>query len=322
MKRFFHSAMMCSVVLAVAMGGVARAQDDDDTERILVDKLPKYWIGVHAIPIDDVLKSHLQLEDRLIVSHVVSDSPAEEAGLKQHDILLKFSDAKISSLDDLMAAVKAAETSETRITILRGGKEKTLSLTPTERPATIAEFPIDRPFRWRRLDDWMDANDAWRRFRVVGPGVFLDRRAEELPDGVTINITKENDEPAKITVKRGEDSWDITEDSLDKLPDDLRERVERHLRRPGNHELRGRAIFKLDPDDGEIHLQPHRFVPENFHPQLNQALRRLEQFQRRFDKDDPFKALQEQIEALRQEVEKLREDRPKDEAKPDGPRDA
>ena len=35
--------------------------------------------------------------------------PAAKAGLQQHDILLNFGDAKISSLQELIAAVKAGD---------------------------------------------------------------------------------------------------------------------------------------------------------------------------------------------------------------------
>jgi hypothetical protein len=300
------------------MGQVGRAQDEviGEAERILVDKLPSYWIGVHAIPVDDALKSHLQIEERLIVAHVVPDSPANKAGLRQHDIFLKFGNAKISSLKELISAVEAAEKKETSVTVLRSGKETKLSVSPTERPDNVIDLPVPE----RALKFWLGADDGWRRSRVLGPGLLLDRRVEELPDGLSINIKKENDEPAKITVKRGEDSWEVTEDSLDELPEDLREHVKRHLRQ---HNDRDASFFRIYGDkDGLFHLD--RFAPEGGRDGLSRAIRRLEQLQQRFDKDDPFKAMQEQIEELRREIEKLQHDREEaaDDAKPDEARDA
>lgn len=47
-----------------------------------------------------------------------------------------------------------------------------------------------------------------------------------LPDEVSISITRSGAEPARITVKNKEQSWEITEKELDKLPADIRKHVE------------------------------------------------------------------------------------------------
>lgn len=335
MKRLFQSAVMCSVALALAFGGAVRAQDEAaaDGDAIVLAELPVYWIGVHAKPIDEALKSHLGLEDRLMIAHVVPDSPAERAGLRQHDILLNYGGARITSLQELMAAVEAGKATETSVTFLRGGKETKRTITAQERPDHI----IDLPFPERAIESVEDlfrkTDKPWRA-RFLGPGFLLNRQVEALPNGVSIEIKKENDEPAKITVKRGQDSWEVTEDSLDLLPEDLREPVKRHLTAQADHDraVRGGEIFQIDPN-GAIRVDPRRFVPDAVQPRVEEALRRAEQLMRRFEKDDKalqdqldtrdkmFKAMQEQIEALGREVEKLRNDKAKakgkDEAKPD-----
>jgi hypothetical protein len=46
-----------------------------------------------------------------------------------------------------------------------------------------------------------------------------------MPNGVSVTMKKEGDQPAEITVKRGEETWTVTADdpeSLEKLPEDLR----------------------------------------------------------------------------------------------------
>ena len=314
MKRLMHRSIISCLAIAFAASGVVQAQDDDVTPRtLLVNVAPTHWIGVHAIPVDGALKSHLQLEDRLIVVHVVPDSPAADGGLQQHDILLKFGDNEIRSLKQLMAAVKAAETNETAVTILRSGKEKTLKITPTERPAGILGLPTERPLFGFELDP----DNKWRKLQLVGPGILLDGSVLELPEGLSINIQKEDDKPAKITVKRGDDRWEVTEDTLDDLPEDLKEHAKRRLR-AGTHRLRlPRPIFRFDPDaNGHIVTFPDLPV------EAGEAMKRLEKLQRRLNDEDPFKALQEQIEALRREIEKLRDDRSDDEAKSDEAVDA
>jgi hypothetical protein len=70
-------------------------------------------------------------------------------------------------------------------------------------------------------------------FRSFGPGVIVGSDPfAGIPNGVSINIQKQNDKPAHITVQRGDDKWEITGDdteALKKLPDDLRPAVERML---------------------------------------------------------------------------------------------
>ena len=60
------------------------------------------------------------------------------------------------------------------------------------------------------------------------PGLSLN----QMPNGVSVSIQKQNDEPAHITVQRGNDTWDIVGDdpsSLAQLPDDVRPFVEQLL---------------------------------------------------------------------------------------------
>src|SRR6185503_19684032 len=83
-----------------------------------------HWIGIHATPVgDEALKSQLDLkEDRLIVVQIVPDSPAAKAGVKQHDILIKFGDRNLATLEDLVKAVNDNGEKESKLEVLRSGK--------------------------------------------------------------------------------------------------------------------------------------------------------------------------------------------------------
>ncbi len=74
--------------------------------------------------------------------------------------------------------------------------------------------------------------------RVLGPGMVFNDFAgprldlQNMPNNVQVTITRENDGPAKIMVKRGEESWTLQSDdqeALAKLPDDVRPFVEQML---------------------------------------------------------------------------------------------
>jgi putative serine protease PepD len=69
-----------------------------------------------------------------VVSDVVSDSPAANAGLARGDVITKVGTKAIRSADDLIAAVQAAKPGEKlSVTINRNGSEKQVSVTVGER---------------------------------------------------------------------------------------------------------------------------------------------------------------------------------------------
>jgi hypothetical protein len=72
-------------------------------------------------------------------------------------------------------------------------------------------------------------------FRQFGPGVVVNGGqfggAASIPNGVSVSIQKNGDQPAHVTVKRGNESWEVTGDdpeSLKQLPEDLQPFVQ-HL---------------------------------------------------------------------------------------------
>ena len=101
------------------------------------------------------------------------------------------------------------------------------------------------------------ANRGWRR---MGPGIMLDlddlqnlpnllpksgngqswsrsstTRQFPMPNGEQVSITVERDgkQKANIKVKRGSESWELTEADLDELPEDIRPLVESQLNGAG-----------------------------------------------------------------------------------------
>jgi len=310
MKRL----LSCAAAAAFLFGSIVHADDEETRDeqprrqriRIVERIAAKHWIGVHAVPIDDALKSQLNLEDRLIVRAVMVDGPAAKGGLKQHDILLKLGDREIRNLEDLLKAVAANEDKAVKVVVLRAGKELTVDIQPTEWPADVeANLPEDLSV-WKSLEGWL-GGPTGGRLRIVGPGVLEELPV--LPGNLSITVTKQNDEPARITVKRDGDAWEITENEIDDLPEEIREHVRRHLDgQPGITRLH--RPWKLD-EDGTIRVDPRSLLPEGadaaIREQMERALKQLEQIQRRFSEGDPFKAVQDELKSLRREVEKLRE---------------
>ncbi len=197
--------------------------------------------------------AHVDLPENqgLLVASIVPKSPAAKAGLKQYDILLKGNGKDLHEMKQLIDLVMSEGAKKGQITldILRHGKHEAVNLKPEDRPADAEMMqgegggggfgqsgpmmPGD-PFGSRLGMPRPNAPMPFN-FRNFGPGVIVGGGIDALnglPNGVSISIQKQNDQPTHITVSRGSDKWEITGDdpeALKKLPDDLRPTVERML---------------------------------------------------------------------------------------------
>jgi len=264
------------VTLIFGAGAIARAQEQDrqDDKVIKIGKsdqdhttrnaprpgdrdqgeqeAPKYWIGLLGgpIPPEHVLRAQLDLPENqgLLVANVVPNSPAAKAGLKQYDVLVKANKKELHEMKDLVNLVLAEGAKKGQITldVLRRGKHETMTLKPEERPANAPTQQLGRDDD-EGMQGTPDADQFMQQFRnrfpmqfrKMGPGVSVGgggAAVGNMPNGVSFSISKENDKPAHISVKRGSDSWEIDGDnpeSLKKLPADLRPFVEQMLHGDG-----------------------------------------------------------------------------------------
>jgi len=215
-----------------------------------------FWIGLECFPADPALRSQLGLEDGigLVVAEVAPDGPAAKAGIKPHDLILKAGDKSLSSIADLIEQIevsqgvtrpKAGETQRKRrlakpapekelsLEVLRAGKQLTIAVTPAVRESNVAVPPTGRFHVFgpdsRSITNWMEqlrggpAGQGPLSFWVARPHVVLDGA---LPDDMTVTIRKRGKELANIIVERGEETWEITQDKLAELPDEIRRHVE------------------------------------------------------------------------------------------------
>lgn len=204
----------------------------------------EYWIGVEAHAVPDALRAHLKLPEGqgLLVEQVLPDSPAAKAKIQRHDVLVKAGGKPLNDVADLIEAVGASQGKPLALELIRAGKTVQAEVTPAKPPKELAG-----QWDWLRAEPEYDAMMKWidrfrpglpghppMRFRVWRPGAVLPPGAAAmppLPSGMTVAVTKQGDQPAKIHVTRGDEKWDVTENELDKLPADIRPHVERMLGR-------------------------------------------------------------------------------------------
>ena len=94
------------------------------------DHSRKGWLGVDLQDVTRRLKEkqHLMVDVGAYVTDVVEDSPAEEAGIKEGDVILKLDDTTIDDSNDLTRAVQRVKPkTEVKLEIMRGSDKKTLT---------------------------------------------------------------------------------------------------------------------------------------------------------------------------------------------------
>lgn len=227
----------------------ATASQDVVVSTTIAVEQGEYWLGIQCFPVMPALRSQLGLPEKqgLLVVHVAPEGPAAKAGIVQHDVLLRIGEKPLAEPRDLVEAIEASKGAKLKIELVRGGKPQTLEATPAKRPERAAAKSAKSALvledaDWITVQRWMEgmaprvgvAAQPPMRFRIFHPGAIVPRDVlieKPLPAGMSIVVSKEGDQPAKINVKRGNERWELTEKELEKLPPDVRPHVDRMLGR-------------------------------------------------------------------------------------------
>jgi len=104
-------------------------------------KISRGYLGLLPQDIDDDLAKALKLSTTSgsLVGDVTAGGPADKAGIKRGDIITKFDGTTIDNSTQLRTLVaQASPGSAVKVTVLRDGKEKTLTVTLGERPTNTS----------------------------------------------------------------------------------------------------------------------------------------------------------------------------------------
>jgi serine protease Do len=139
-----------SLIVSASMGseGLGFASPSDlakDISRSLIEhgKVVRGYLGVNIQDITPEIARGLKLEKDtrgVIVTDIVPGSPAEKAGLKQGDVILKYDGKRVESVAKLRSMAAATAPGQlVKITVSREGRELDLSLTAGELARTQGE---------------------------------------------------------------------------------------------------------------------------------------------------------------------------------------
>lgn len=121
--------MRSLLVMALALIGFSTwavlGRADDDAKK----KPAEGQTGFLGVNLDD------NAEAPTITSFVGDNSPAEKAGLKSGDVIVKVQDKPVKTLDELMEIMhKTKPGDKLAVTVKRDGKEQTVNVTLGTRP--------------------------------------------------------------------------------------------------------------------------------------------------------------------------------------------
>jgi serine protease Do len=131
-------------IVASAVEGIGYAISSNEAKPIIED-LIRYghvtypWLGVSASTVTPLLAAskNLSVDRGALIAEIVADSPADTAGLRVGDVIIRFGDKEISNVADLVQAIRISEIGENvEIVFVRGEDTKTTPARLVERPTS------------------------------------------------------------------------------------------------------------------------------------------------------------------------------------------
>tara|TARA_R110002049_G_scaffold288423_1_gene470952 strand:- start:138925 stop:139542 length:618 start_codon:yes stop_codon:yes gene_type:complete len=171
-KRFAFS-IISLLAFSFAVGPLHADDHRTNAQSLASTQEARLGIGVSSLP--EVLKSHFpELFDDgrgVLVSKVFAGSPADKAGIRMHDVLIRYGDQDLYSPEQLVKRVrndapgKSVELQYVRegklqaVTVKLGRQTKRESeLLPWNWPGLVRRF--DGPWSPLRPEYWTEAQDA------------------------------------------------------------------------------------------------------------------------------------------------------------------
>lgn len=240
---FFPVALILTTGLALAQQGTPVPSPDLNDE-IFENNFSFLingggFLGVHAEDIsrENVGRYRLGQVRGVGVTEVVKDSPAEKAGLRKDDVILRIDGENVTSVRKLNRLVsEIAPDQSVKINISRGGSEQELTATIGKRntPSMTRGLPSEEPrvFKWEgplgdrnglfRDGDTFSFNLGGRRI-----GISTMQLTKQLADyfgiadgkGVLVTSVSEDGPAAKAGLKAGDVITAIDGESVDSTGD-------------------------------------------------------------------------------------------------------
>lgn len=166
MKKIFLIALVLSLVFTVLATGEALSErsatdfyfcmPDEEGEKKVVIKACKDsgYLGIHMenLTKDIIEDFNYPKKKGVIITAVIENSPADEVGLKEYDILYLFDGKEIGGAAQLSRMVRKRKPGDkVEIVAYRDGEKKVKTVELGERKDLVSEFDLEGEFR---MEDW------------------------------------------------------------------------------------------------------------------------------------------------------------------------
>ena len=134
------------------------------------------WLGVMVQDVTGRVKEKkgLTVDAGALVTEVIDESPAEEAGIKEGDVIVKFDGRSIDDADELTRAVRRTKPrADIKIEIVREEGKKTLS-------AVIGRVPRSSSYSFNFDDNFPRAPRAPMRMHIFRQSEFQGLEVQDL----------------------------------------------------------------------------------------------------------------------------------------------
>jgi len=144
LKRMLSNRMAVALAFFVVFSGLLFVSLRDSNA---VEKTKKGWLGVSVQELTPSLRETMKVGNRsgLLITDVVEDSPADDANLREEDVLLSFDGKTVEKADDFTQLVRSTPPDKkVKVKIMRNGEERELEVTIGARKSDASA----RSFSW------------------------------------------------------------------------------------------------------------------------------------------------------------------------------
>ena len=207
MKRLFTTAITAAMLLGLAAAPLSAKPA----------KKSNAWLGVYTQSVDRDISDafELDIDYGAIVNEVLGDSPADEAGINDGDVIISFDGQKVWDQDDLLDFIEEKKAGESvALELIRDGKSVTVNVELGKRPRSRGVFSSETKRQHGKNYRLFSDRGKVRHFGFSSGyvGVSLTTLSEQLADyfgvkgdkGVLISEVSEDSPAEKAGLKAGD----------------------------------------------------------------------------------------------------------------------
>jgi hypothetical protein len=182
------------------------------------------YAGIVVEEVPEILSKHLPIPKGLglVVTEVLQDSPADKAGIRKDDILLRFDDQLLASQDQLRKLTRSRKNGDrVRFGLVHEGRESMVEITLAEREEDTANPGRGpwQPFGWMKAspDALPNLREAAEQARLKA--AEMGKAADEIRRRLAVRPEKGSDPEQWLSP--GGDALERIERELRRLQEDI-----------------------------------------------------------------------------------------------------